>query len=102
MGFTTLHVHNFCIQTQIEKIKQKNCNPRRNLSNAILHDKLKNHLTIFPKFVVGNQTIDLTPNSSFGHNVNFKTPNGEGKPACDIDTLKYYIQCECSSLILVH
>jgi hypothetical protein len=60
-------------------------NPRRELSNIMLHatctwgNKVDSWL-----LVVGNQIANLTPNISFYHNLYFKCPNGRCKSILDI------------------
>ncbi len=60
---------------------KKNCSPCRKLFNNM------SHVACTQWNWVKNQTVNLTPNFSFGHNLCFRCPNGQCKPILDIYVL---------------
>ncbi len=65
--------------------RKQSCSPRQELSNDMLHT-ICTHVNWVDSqlLVVGSQIANLTPSSSFGHNLCFKCPNGRCKPILDI------------------
>ncbi len=64
---------------------KQSCSPRRELFNSMLHvTYTQGNWVNSWLLVVGNQTINLTPNASFGHSLCFKCPNGLCEPILDI------------------
>ncbi len=59
--------------------------PCRNLSNGMSHATcMQGNWVDSWLSMVGNQTVNLTPNLSFGHNLCCKCPNGSCEPILDI------------------
>jgi hypothetical protein len=59
-------------------------NPHQELSNGMSTTFTQGNWVDSRLLVVGNQTANLTPDPSFGHNLCFKCPNGSCKPTLDI------------------
>jgi hypothetical protein len=60
-------------------------NPRRDLSNAMLHSPFGGWEEVDSRLlVVGSQTASLTPNPSFAYNLGDRCPNGQCEAISDI------------------
>jgi hypothetical protein len=71
----------------------RNCNRRWELSNDVLHATcMQGNRVDSQLFVVGSQTINLTLDLSFGHNLCCRCPNGSCKPIWTyvLITLQWY------------
>jgi hypothetical protein len=70
---------------------KQSCSSRRNLSNGVSHDIYTHGSRVDSRhFVVGSQTISLTPGLSFCHNLCYKCPNGSCELILDIYTSIYF------------
>ncbi len=63
----------------------QSCNPRRDLSNSMLHSQIECQEEVDSRlFVVGSQTASLTPDPYFAHNLSCKCPNDQCEAIFDI------------------
>jgi len=63
----------------------QSCNPRWDLSNAMLHSQFGGREEVYSRLlVVGSQTANLTPGPSFAHNLGCKCPNDQCEAIFDI------------------
>jgi hypothetical protein len=61
------------------------CSPPQKLSNAVLHSTWWHRIWVDSQLlVVGSQTVNLTPDLSFAHNLGYKCPNGSWEAILDI------------------
>jgi hypothetical protein len=68
---------------------EQSCSPRQELSNGMSHVIYKQVNWVDSRlFLVGNQTGNLTPGPSFGHNLCFRCPNEQYEPILNIYILK--------------
>jgi hypothetical protein len=66
---------------------KQSCIPRRKLYNSMLHVACTQVNQVNSRLlVVGSQTINLTHDLSFGHNLYFRCSNGRCEPNLDIYT----------------
>jgi hypothetical protein len=64
---------------------KQSCSFHQELSNIMSHvTYIQGNRVDSQLLVVGSQTINLTPDLSFGHNLCFRCPNGSWKPILDI------------------
>jgi hypothetical protein len=67
---------------------KQSCSPSWELSNGVLHATCtQGNQGGSQRLVIGNQTTNLTPGLSFGHNLCFKCSNGSCEPILDIYVL---------------
>jgi hypothetical protein len=60
---------------------KQSCSFRRELSNAVLHSRMKHREELDSRlFVVGSQTGNSTPGLSFGHNLCFRFQMSQESP----------------------
>ncbi len=60
---------------------KQSCNPRRDLSNAVLHSQIGCRKEVDSRLlVVRSQTASLTPDPSFSHNLCLRRPNEQCEP----------------------
>jgi inhibitor of KinA sporulation pathway (predicted exonuclease) len=92
MGLVILWAHNSHIQAPNEELQsEKIYHLRIKLSNVALHISIQCHLAhVSLILVVRGQIVNLILNHSFGHNLNFKSPNGKCKPTFNINVLKKF------------
>jgi hypothetical protein len=63
----------------------QSCNPRRSLSNDVLHSQIECREEVDSRLlVVRSQTASLTPSPSFAHNLGCRCPNGQCEAIFDI------------------
>jgi hypothetical protein len=66
---------------------KKSCSPRRDLFNSVSHVACTQGNRVDSRLLmVGSQTVNLTPDLSFGHNLCFKCSNEQCKPILDTYT----------------
>jgi hypothetical protein len=64
---------------------EQSCNPRRDLSNAMLHSRIGHREDVDSRLlVVRSQTVSLTPGPSFAHNLGCRCLNGQCEGIFDI------------------
>jgi len=64
---------------------KQSCSPRRDLSNNVSHSQFGRREEVYSRLlVVGSQIANLTPGSSFAHNLGFRCPNGQCEAIFDI------------------
>jgi len=74
-----------CVDLWLKWGMTKSFSPRQELSNIMLHVTCMQGNGVDSWFLmVGNQTANLIPGLSFGHNLCFKCPNGSCEPILDI------------------
>jgi hypothetical protein len=77
-----------CVDLWSQWGPKQNCSPHRKLSNGISHTTYTQGNRVDSRLlVVENQTANLTPSLSFGHNLCFRCPNGWCEPILDIYVL---------------
>ncbi len=89
-GPAILWAHNSHIQAPNEELhSEKLYHSRRKISNVALHISI--HLThVSLNLVVKGQIVNLILNHSFGHNLDFKSPNGKCKPTFNIYVSNFF------------
>jgi len=74
-----------CANLQSRWSLNQSYSPHQGLSNGMWHATYTQGNWVDSwLLVVGNQTANLTPSLSFGHNLRFRCPNGWCKPILDI------------------
>ncbi len=64
---------------------KQSCSSHRELFNAVLHSQIGYREEVDSRLlVVGSQTVNLTLDLSFGHNLCFRCPNEQCEPILDI------------------
>jgi hypothetical protein len=67
----------------------QSCSPRKELSNAVSHSQSACREQVDARLlVVGSQTVNLTPDASFAHNLRCRCPNDQCESILDIYTLR--------------
>jgi len=67
------------------RVLNQSCSPRWELSNAVSHSSRRRQEKVdFRLLVVGSQTISLTPDPSFAHNLGYRCPNDQCEVIFDI------------------
>jgi hypothetical protein len=65
--------------------RNQSCSPRRDLSNAMSHSRGARRERVDSRLlVVGSQTVSLTPDPSFAHNLGYRCPNDQCEAIFDI------------------
>jgi hypothetical protein len=74
-----------CVDLQLRWGLKKNYSPRWKLFSGMLHATCTQvNWGDSWLLMIGNQTANLTPDPSFGHNLCFRCPNGSCEPILDI------------------
>ncbi len=80
-----------CANLQLRQGLKQSCNPRRELSNIMLHTTyMRRNWGDSQILIIGNQIANLTPIPSFGHNLCLKCLNESWKPILDIYVSKAF------------